>query len=166
MKAIIGFLLLIPLTIWGVGRIYNGIRYDMDCGGNLKRAADANTVQMAAKELDVVLAYLEKNGMTDGYTSVLWRTPAEDVAFWYNNIRSAREELNKVTDQTSQLERTNVLMKLRETLLDNGDKGMSVTDPSGISIFPHNTIWMFFGILSLVVSLIGTGFLVVAIDDF
>jgi ribosome recycling factor len=149
-----GVLLCLPFCVWAGLRIYNGIVYDIHCGGHLKRAADANTVDMAKKELAEVLKYLEDNKMTEGYTSVLWKTPSEDVGFWYQNLKSAKEELDKVTPETTQLERTNVLMKLRETLLDHGEKGDSVTAPGGISVFPSNTPYFIFGWLT---GLIGCG---------
>jgi len=157
MKAIIGTLLIIPLLLWGGLRIYKAIVYDIECGGHLKRAADANTVEIAHKELATVLVYLELNRMVEGYTSVLWKTPDEDVAFWYNNLKSAQTELEKVDDETTQLERTNVLMKLRETILDQGAEGQSVTEPSGISVFPNNGVWMLFGGISTLLMCVGIG---------
>lgn len=156
-----GVILCIPFLIWSGLRIYNSIVYDIHCGGHLKRAADANTVDTAKKELAEALKYLEDNKMTEGYTSVLWKTPSEDVGFWYQNLKSAHEELEKVTPETTQLERTNVLMKLRETLLDHGEKGDSVTAPGGISVFPSNTPYFIFGWLTFLVGCGGAFCLVV-----
>lgn len=112
---VFGILLCLPAVLWGGLRIYNGVVFDIHCEGHLKRAADANTIEMASKELVDAIKYLEDNKMTEGYTSVLWKTPAADVGFFYQNLKSSLEELKKVTPETAQLERTNVLMKLRET---------------------------------------------------
>jgi len=146
---VFAFVFVLPLIIWSGLRIYNGVIFDIHCEGHLKRAADANTVDMASKELDDAIKYLEDNKMTEGYTSVLWRTPDQDVGFWYQNLKSSREELSKVTPTTTQLEKVNVLMKLRETLLDHGEKGDSVTSPSGISVFPNNAAYFWTGWLVL-----------------
>lgn len=132
----------------------NLLVFEKGCEGYLKRAADANTVEQAKKELTIAITYMERHNLTEGCTSILWQTPDEDVAFWYNNIKSSREELSKVTGQTTPLEKTNILMKLRETLLDESKDGSSVTVPSGISIYPHNllyVIWFMIGVFCIVV---------------
>lgn len=126
---------------WGAVRTIAYIQYDRNCGGHLKRAADANTVELARTELETSLKYLEANNMTSGYTSVFYTTPDEDIGFWYTNLNASLGELNAVRAEASPLERSNLLMKLRETLLDK-DK---INDPTGISIYPHNTglaLWL------------------------
>ena len=159
MKKIFSVLLLFPILLWAGLRIYNNIVYDIDCGGHIKRAADANTVELAMQEMKTVIAYLEARGMTSGYTSVLYRTPDEDVGFWYQNLKASLGELEKITPETTQLERSNILIKLRETLLDHG-QSIIVTDPSGISIFPNNVSYAWFGLLSLVAAIVGVVFII------
>lgn len=88
--------------------------------------------------------------MTEGYTSILYRTPDEDVGFWYNNLRQSLEELKTVTADATKLERSNLLMKLRETILDDGRDGVSVTIPPGMSRFPYNTGFCLWGWLSFI----------------
>ena len=68
------------LAVFGVC-ILRGINFNVECKGHLKRAADANTIELAKQELDIALSYLEREGMTEGYTSVLYKTPDEDVGF-------------------------------------------------------------------------------------
>lgn len=132
--------LTIPLIIVVSLRLYLNISFDINCKDYLKRAADANTVETASAEMDKSIKYLEDHNLTTGFTSVLWREPSEDIAFFYNNLKSAREELAKVNSTTTQLERTNILMKLRETLLDHkGKEGDEVTCPNGLSRYPNNT---------------------------
>jgi hypothetical protein len=155
MKALLGTLLLIPFLLWGGIRIYKGVVFDIGCSGHLKRAADANTVELASKELDQAIQYLERNNITTGYTSILYQTPSEDVGFFYANVKSSRAELSLVTDATAQLEKSNLLIKLRETLLDQGEKGTDVTEPSGISVFPNNGGWMLFGVVSSLIAIVG-----------
>lgn len=137
---------------WCVTRIVAEISFDRNCEGYLKRAADANTIELADKNLSVAVKYLEDNKMTSGFTSVLYRTPDEDVEFWYNNLNSALAELRRVKPDAAQLEKTNVLMKLRETLLDQGEKGISVTSPDGISVFPNNDFYCWWGLVSFVIA--------------
>lgn len=121
--------------------IVKKISLEQNCTGYLKRAADANSVETAKAELGKAISYLEANQLTTGYTSVLWRTPDEDIEFFYKNLVASKTELDKVTETTSSLEKTNILMKLRETLLDNGEKGDSLTCPDGLSRYPNNGFW-------------------------
>jgi hypothetical protein len=166
MKAFIGIILLLPLLIFGTVRVVNGILFDKDCEGYLKRAADANSVDQAKEQLKVALNYMEGHGLTKGFTSVLYNTPDEDLGFWYKNIKSAKIELDKVTDETTSLEKSNVLMKLRETLLDEGEEGSSVTVPTGISIYPNNIVYFWLGLLSFVIFCGGCVLLFIAFDEY
>lgn len=126
------------------------IRFDQNCLGHLKRAADANTIEMAISELDIAITYLETVGDTTGYTSVLYNTPDEDIAFWYHNLVASRNELQMLPSDASPMERTNTLMKLRETLTDDGEKGTVVTRPAGIARYPYNLIYGIFGLSALI----------------
>jgi hypothetical protein len=136
-------------------RSYNSISFDRNCSGLLKRAGDANTVEMAKEQLKMAVNYCEINGLTSGYTSVWYNTPDEDVTFWYNNLKSSLGELNAVVPNATQMEKSNVLMKLRETLLDTDDKGKTVvTCPKGISRYPYNMLYGVWGIISLMMVVI------------
>ena len=112
-----------------------------NCTGYLKRAADANTIETAREELQKSIQYLEANNLTTGYTSVLWKTPDEDIEFWYKNLKASEKGLAEIDSTASTLEKTNVLMKLRETLMDSGEKNDRVTVPKGLSLYPHNGMW-------------------------
>lgn len=135
--------------LWGGIRTVEYIKFQRGCEGFLKRAADANTVELAVQETDKALKYIEAEGLTEGYTSVIYRTPDEDLGFWYTNIKSANNELKNLSPDATQLEKTNVLMKLRETLLDSGGQGkQEVTVPEGTSIYPYNKLFFFWGLVS------------------
>lgn len=145
---IISMLVFIPLVILTV-LIVKTVHLDQNCTGHLKRAAGANTVELALKELNQAVAYCESNNLTKGYTSVFYNTPDEDIEFWYNNLKASQAELESVTPETTSLEKTNILMKLRETLTDQGEKGAKITYPDGLSRYPDNGMWMFLGLLSI-----------------
>lgn len=151
MKLIItGFLITVSAVIF-ILIIGKGIEFKQNCSGYLKRAAEANTVEMARGELQKSIKYLEDNNLTSGYTSVLWETPDEDIGFWYQNLKASEKELSEVSEDTSSLEKTNLLMKLRETLLQGGEKGDVITYPKGMSVYPHNGI---VGVVSIILILL------------
>ena len=166
MKILFGILLCLSFIVWSGVRIYNRVDYNIECGGHLKRAADANTVDLAKQELQTALAYIESHNMTSGYTSVLYKTPSEDVGFWYSNLMASFNELAYVKKDASQLETSNLLMKLRETILDQGKEGSSVTEPDGISIYPNNTTYAIWGWLSFVFFIAGCFFIVWGFTDY
>ena len=122
--------------------IVDRIEFYQNCSGHLELAASANTIDIAISELQIAIEYAEEKNLTSGYTSVLWKTPDEDVGFWFNNIKSAKEELTTLPAESTSLEKSNMLMKLRETLLNNsGEQGDTLVVPNGLLRYPYNGIW-------------------------
>ena len=58
-----------------------------------------------------------------------------------NNLCASRQELVNLPDSASTLEKTNTLMKLRETLTDTGENRTQVIYPIGLQFYPHNFLW-------------------------
>lgn len=141
MKTIIAVILtILAVTIFGTATIKT-IQFKQNAGGYLERAANANTIELAQQELGRAITYLEENDLTRGYTSILWRTPDEDIGYWYNNLKTAQAELGALPGTSSSLEKSNMLIKLRETLTDEGKNGTKVIIPDGISRYPSNGMW-------------------------
>lgn len=127
--------------------IINSIRFDQECGGFLKQTADANTAEIALERLNIAIAYAEAHNLTSGYTSVLWKTEDENIGFWYRNLKACQSELEACLDGT-QLEKSNVLMKVRESLTDSGKDHTQLTIPTGISRYPKNAWFLVLGWMS------------------
>ena len=105
----------------------------------------------------MAIKYMETNRITEGYTSLLYKTPDEDVGFFYRNLKTARHELETMPATATQLEKTNTLMKLRETLTVSGEHGEYLAVPSGLSWYPFNwalVLVILAGFLSLVIGII------------
>ena len=124
------------------------VKFRAGCSDYLARAANATNIEIATQELDKALYYIEQNGLTEGFTSVLYTTPDEDLGFWYQNIKAANAELKSMPDTISNLEESNMLLKLRETLMESGKNGSSITIPDGTSRYPNNA-WFVYGFLIL-----------------
>lgn len=122
--------------------IVKHIEFNQQCGGYLKQAADANTVELALERLNIAIDYAESHNLTKGYTSILWKTENDNIGFWYQNLIACRSELESAIG-SSQLEQTNLLMKVRESLTDNGEEGTTLNLPSGISRYPSNAAFAF-----------------------
>lgn len=138
----------IAFGAWSTVRIVKYVQFDTNCTQYLKRAADANTVERAKEELEKAISYAEENNLTEGVVSIFLHQPNNDIGYWYKNVTEAYEELEKLPEDATSLEKTNILMKLRETLTDEEEDGVSVTIPDGISIYPRNVLYFWWGLLS------------------
>ena len=130
------------------------IVFDMNCTQYIKRAADANTVELAKDELEKAISYAEEEDLTEGIVSIFLHQPQNDIGFWYNNMKEAYSELENLPEEATPLEKTNVLMKLRESLTDETDSGISVTMPSGISLYPYNAMYFWIGIIFVIFAIV------------
>ena len=152
-KKVLTSLSILSLLVFIGVRVRASYLFEMNCSMFLKRAADAATPAIAGESLDQALGYIEAHRLTTGFTSVIWRTPNEDIGFWYRNIRSARGVINELSPHSSLLEQSNVLIRVREVLTDHNEVTF-VTVPSGISIYPHNQAYLIWGFLSGVLCII------------
>lgn len=140
----------VPPAITG----YKSITFNQQCEGYLKQAADASTPEIALDRLNIAIDYIEAHNLTSGYTSILWKTQDEDMGYWYNNLITCRGNLEKCFSST-QLEKDNALMRVREVLTDQGEKGTTLTIPDGISRAPHNTMWAILNTISGIILCLG-----------
>ena len=149
---IIMMLFFIPLA--GIV-LYQEYTFDIAIGGHMERAANSNSIELATQEMETVVKAMEEKHLTEGFTSIIFRTPDEDVGFWYQNMKSSLAELKTINASATPLEKSNVLMKLRESLKSAGDSGSSIVVPSGIARFPENKFWFMFNTLLLVIIILG-----------
>ena len=131
-------LLLLSIGLLGM-RAVPKTTFKQNVSGYLKQAADANTIELAEAQLSKAINYLEANKLTEGYTSIFYNTPDEDIGFWYQNLKASQEKLTSLGTVTP-LEESQILLKLRETLTDSGEK-TRVTYPRGLEVYPNNGLW-------------------------
>ena len=156
MKNFILVLLVLLGLVFPIKTAIREIQFTQNCKGYLKQAADANTIDIAKNCLTKAVLYLEENNLTEGYTSIVYKTPNEDVEFWYNNLSTSLDELLMYSDNLSPLESSNVLLKLRETLMDETQYGTEVTIPPGISKYPNNLLYCIMNWISgIILTIIG-----------
>ena len=144
MKVFFYLLIAVPFLAWGIAITVKEIRFDQQCEGHLENAAHSSQIPQALSEMEIAMSYLKANGMTDGYTSVFYNTQDENVGFWYENLKSATDELRResVNRNITPLEQSNVLLKLDNTIKTT--RG-GIKMPSGISIFPHVGLYCLWG---------------------
>lgn len=115
--------------------------FNLNCTQYIKRAADSSSVETAKEELSKAISYAEEKGLTEGIVSIIWEQPKNDIGYWYQNLKNAYLELEKIPEDASQLESSNVLMRVRESLIDQTDSGTKVTIPDGIGLYPNNKVY-------------------------
>ena len=143
MKQVLIFLcvvcIIVPIVVYGVA-IVKAVRMDANCISYFEMAADANSVSIAEKHMTTGIKYLEDNNLTNGNTKILIYKPTCDIGLWYENLKSAQAQLQELSakEDLTELEESNALMRLRETLLD----GDSVTCPEMILFYPNHVAWL------------------------
>lgn len=157
-------LFIVPCIPW-VSSIVKCVEFDSNCGDYLKLAADANTIDVAEKHLSKSIEYVEKKGLTSGYTKIFVYHPTNDLGLWYENLKTAQTQLQEMKESGyTELEQSNMLMKLRETLLNNEG---GLTHPDGISLVPNFTLMFWLNcVLWLPCWFIGGIFIMFAMDDW
>jgi hypothetical protein len=96
-------------------RVVKAVQFNQNCSGYLTRAANSGTVPNAVSQLKVALDYIEKEKLTEGFTSVLYNTPDEDIGFWYKNIKDTYQSLVSLPENSSELEKSNALINYPTT---------------------------------------------------
>lgn len=153
----IGSVTLFAITL--IISIIMGLSFDKNFNNNLVRASNAATVETASIELNKAIKYLEVNDMTTGSTHVLYATPASDLGYFYDNLKSSAIELEKVSgDKGTQLDKSNALLRFHEVVLTATGE---IDSPSYIDLYPSQKAITFFMILAI----IGLGITAIKIND-
>ena len=167
MKKTIGVLLILPFLFWGGVRLWKAYpSFDAECGGYMLNAASANSIELARGEMEKVVKYIELRRIQPGFTSVMYDTANEDVGFWISNMKSSLEELKQIGPEATSLEKSNVLIKLRETLTDKSKEKTEISVPMGISVYPNNFGYMIWGVLSTILGIIGVIIFRIGMDEY
>ena len=125
--------------------IVAGMSFDANCGDYLRLAADANNIDTAEERITTAIEYLEEKGLTSGHTKIINYYPKNDIGMWYDNLKTAQTQLQEIQSREyTELEESNMLMKLRETILD--DDG-HLTAPLGIGIADNFSVICWLNIL-------------------
>ena len=155
-----GIILILIGLICPVMIVVKNVQFNQECKGYLRQCSNASSVELALERLDLAIRYVERNDLTSGYTSILWKTESDNIGYWYDNLMTCRKELKKAVN-SSQLEQTNTLLKIRESLTENGEKGEYIVLPEGIVKYPHNLLYAILLWVSLGFILIGACYCII-----
>jgi len=143
-------LTVVALVAMGVGGCVKAVQFQGQCEDYLKLAGDAPTVDKAVGYLRPALDYLERNDMTRGNCAFFFRNPSSDMGLWYGNIKGAYDEAQALLERQAKnptsvtsVDRSNLLIKIREVVIDNGSEGHTVvTSPGNAWLYPFQWLWV------------------------
>ena len=119
--------------------VYRAIVFDTQCRQYLSLAANANSIELAKTNLDKAIQYIEQNQLTSGNTAFFIKGPSTDLTSWYANLKACQKEVWTMdVKKGTVLEETNLLMKLRESLMSEG----LIIIPENIALHPNQLQYM------------------------
>jgi len=92
-------LALLAITGWAGTKFHLANLFDAECASYVRSAAKATDRAVADKHFMHAVDWLKANGMTEGFTSVLYNGPEEDVSEWFaklNSVADSRLALQKI----------------------------------------------------------------------
>jgi len=125
---------LVGMIVLGTVSCLSVYQFNRGCADYLKLAGDASTVEAANGFLGQALSYMEATGKTSGNSSLIFKKPSSDVGIWYKQTKDAKGVLEGIIakgDEATGIEKSNALIKVRETVLDE----TSVTYPPHIALY-------------------------------
>lgn len=145
---------------WLSVRAYLGLYFTAEVDPHLRRAATAVNLEMALTALNQTNQALDAWGMCLDYkagakcytTAVFTPTPEESIGEWRLKLDAIQQELLEIAAGTPSPEtqqRTKIaLIRMYQVLLSQGSEGASSVSPGGISAYPNNTLFWWWGLLS------------------
>lgn len=137
---IVGALLLCIGAVNDVSWFMSNLEVKQRCVGPLSQTANSASVELASERLGIAMDYIEEREWTDGYSHVFIKTEDANVGVWYQNLNAAYSKLVEASNrELTDLEESNLLMKTREVIIDQGQNGNSVVVmPSNITYYPNH----------------------------
>jgi hypothetical protein len=129
----------VGMIVLGIACGLSVYQFNRGCADYLKLAGDSSTVEATNGFLGQALTYMETTGKTSGNSSLIFKKPLSDVGIWYKQTKDAKGVLEGIIakgDEATGTEKSNALLKVRETVLDMGSNGTSVTYPPHIALYP------------------------------
>lgn len=142
----------LPFPNW-IYSIVKSIQFSANCTNYLELSAEANSIVLAERHLTTAIDYLERNEITSGQARFFVKYPKNDIGLWYENLKTAQSQLQKMIadGDYNELEQSNMLMKLRETLLDEE----CVVLPLCVSLSPNGTLLLWLNLTMWLVWILG-----------
>jgi hypothetical protein len=155
---------------WVGTNIHLNKNWDAGVGSYLAAAINTRDPQKASKYLNNAVSFLEERGQTDGFTSIAYKTPDEDLNEWATGVAEATETAASVpadepmigkmhTPWVQQLIKHKIVVANVTGLDPVTGKTSFVYDlkyPSGIGRAPYNG-YLFWSLMGLLLGVVAAG---------
>lgn len=133
------------------------IELQQDIVSPLKKASDAPTLQSANELLKKAVGNIEKKGLDEGNSYLLYADDNSSLDLWYGQLKLAQIETDKLLSDSSlsRVDMSNHLIKLRETIVDDTNNGTKVTKPPYLQLYPYNWLQVLGIVFSIVTIVLG-----------
>ena len=141
---------LIYFLAWIGVRAIADYNFEANCESHLIKAASTNDIEVAKLELNKSIEYLDNHNLDNGQISIISEAPANNIKLWYDNLNVSLNELSLIQPSSTQLEKLDILSKLRNSLIETNRNVTKVIRPEGIEVYPFNKILCLWGFFSFV----------------
>jgi hypothetical protein len=168
LRSAIASLLICVVGLGGVGakRWHDNGQWNAQVRDYLIYACKTNDPQKAKKYVGNAVTFVKEQGMDDGFSSIVFKTPDEDLREWADNLKSVNEVFDDEDSLAQAMSQGKVpwrdrLMKTDIVKADVdpkkpftlADVNWDVKHPSGISAAPFNSRY-FWGAIGLAAGMI------------
>lgn len=147
-KLLIGSIILfIPLIIFCILRQQASNKFYKGCRSHIEEAKKLNDLDLSISELDKAIDFLEKEKLTNGYTSVFDPDSDDNLERLYRDLKKSRHLLSSRELMSEK--------NLKEFLKDNAYYRIEFPISQGIEIYPYNKLYFIFAIISAFMAFLG-----------
>ena len=126
---------------WLAARGVSAIAFDLGCENHIHLAKGSADFDVAAKEIGIATSYMEENNLTEGTVSIFFKDPRNNLSFFYNNLKEIQRQYLSFPKESTEIERNRFVERIQSSL-------SIVSSPRGISIYPHNKLYFWWGTIS------------------
>lgn len=150
---LVSILLSAPFFSWAITRIIKKEIFDNNFTYHINQSMSGTDPSKSYEEFVSALLYLQSHNLTSGYTTIVIRSPSEDISIFYDGIFKKFQYSQKLASLPPE-----EIKQYQEYVVNKNLATTQIKEPEGISIYPYNGIyfvWMLISILLLVLSIIG-----------
>jgi hypothetical protein len=158
-------LLTAPFFTWAITRIAKAQRFDDNCVYHLGEAMKStSSADYSKSEMERAVKYIEDRNLTSGFTSIVGNQPDENLSLWYYDIRGKQAYIDHLHDLPSDVRKDQIADHAEYVNAFNMHR-KDVDIPNGISIYPYNTLFFVWSMISIVMLLFGIIGVIIFIDQ-
>jgi hypothetical protein len=172
----ISFALTVPFFAFVITRMVKESRFDDACSYHLEQATslsfdddrrygttyhiEVDKLNDSIQHIDIALKYAQDHNLTTGFTTISGRNPSEDLSVWYKAISDKGAYLRYLRElPPGEIEKHNEFVRQMNL------QSKEILSPGGISIYPYNTTYFIWLLISMALAVLGVVGIIVLITE-